>query len=51
MIHTGNNNSSNFEMGPGDSEAVECKCGMPLCICVVAPPKTSNPQVIQISMH
>ncbi|XP_013633991.1 palmitoyltransferase AKR1-like isoform X2 [Brassica napus] len=31
-------------MGPGDSEAVECKCGMPLCICVVAPPKTSNPQ-------
>ncbi|CAF1862565.1 unnamed protein product [Brassica oleracea var. botrytis] len=44
MIHTGNNNSSNFEMGPGDSEAVECKCGMPLCICVVAPPKTSNPQ-------
>ncbi|CAN6841851.1 unnamed protein product [Brassica oleracea] len=44
MIHTGNNNSRNFEMGPGDSEAVECKCGMPLCICVVAPPKTSNPQ-------
>ncbi|KAG5401539.1 hypothetical protein IGI04_016146 [Brassica rapa subsp. trilocularis] len=34
-------------MGPGDSEAVECKCGMPLCICVVAPPKTSNPQLMR----
>ncbi|KAJ0260232.1 Ankyrin repeat family protein [Hirschfeldia incana] len=30
-------------MGLGESETMECKCGMPLCICV-APPKTSNPQ-------
>ncbi|KAF8080847.1 hypothetical protein N665_0919s0011 [Sinapis alba] len=32
-----------------DSETMECKCGMPLCICV-APPKTSNPQATRAPM-
>ncbi|KAL0897570.1 hypothetical protein Bca101_081531 [Brassica carinata] len=36
-------------MGPGDSETMECKCGMPLCICV-ATPKTSNPQATRAPM-
>ncbi|CAN8284359.1 unnamed protein product [Cochlearia groenlandica] len=32
------------EMGPGGSQTMECKCGMPLCICVVAASQpTKNP--------
>jgi hypothetical protein len=31
------------DMGLGGSETMECKCGMPLCICVAPPKSTDKP--------
>lgn len=31
------------DMGLGGSETMECKCGMPLCICVVPSKSTDKP--------
>ncbi|VVB09054.1 unnamed protein product [Arabis nemorensis] len=34
-------------MVPGATQTFECKCGMPLCICVVAPSQSTNPPPIR----